>query len=218
MLLFSLVAHEVAHGWAALWQGDRTAQELGRLSWNPIRHIHPVLTLVLPLLTWYASGFTFVFGGARPVPVVAANFRHYRRGDIIVSLAGVAANLAIAVACTALIAFTGWVARSLPEPALDSVALLQLMLRLGVRLNLVLFAFNLLPVPPLDGSRLLMHLLPRRWAGPYLRMGSVALVVLILLSATGAPILSWWMAPVDAANVAALRAVHHFVIPGPWTS
>ena len=95
ILLFSVVAHEYAHGYAALLQGDPTAQSLGRLTWNPIKHIDPFLTILMPLVMFMTLGVAF--GGAKPVPVDPRNYRNYRRGDSIVSLAGIAANLALAV-------------------------------------------------------------------------------------------------------------------------
>ena len=82
VLLFSVIAHEYAHGYAALKQGDPTARDLGRLTWNPVKHIDPFLTVILPAMTWYMGGF--IFGGAKPVPVVPRNYRDFRRGDIIV--------------------------------------------------------------------------------------------------------------------------------------
>jgi Zn-dependent protease len=107
MLLFALVAHEYAHGWAAYRQGDDTAYKLGRLTLNPLPHIDPVLTILMPALLWFMSHGAFTFGGARPVPVVTRNFRNYRRGDLIVSSAGIVTNLVLAVACTALFALVG---------------------------------------------------------------------------------------------------------------
>ena len=104
MLLISVIAHEYAHGYAALKQGDNTALAAGRLTWNPIKHIDPWMTLLLPALLWKLSGGTVVLGGAKPVPVDPRNYRYYRRGDIIVSLAGVVTNLLIALLFTAVIA------------------------------------------------------------------------------------------------------------------
>src|SRR5829696_722740 len=95
ILLFSVIAHEYAHGWAALKQGDATAQQLGRLTWNPVKHIDPFMTVLLPLMMYWSSGGRFLFGGAKPVTVNPRNYRQYRRGDIIVSLAGIATNLVI---------------------------------------------------------------------------------------------------------------------------
>ncbi|MCA9722205.1 MAG: site-2 protease family protein, partial [Gemmatimonadetes bacterium] len=107
MLLFALVAHEVAHGWTALQQGDDTAYKLGRITLNPLPHIDPMMTLLLPGLLWFASGGAFTFGGAKPVPVVTRNFRHYVRGDLIVSSAGVVTNLLLALLCTLLFILAG---------------------------------------------------------------------------------------------------------------
>src|SRR5688572_6088105 len=95
VLLFSMVAHEYAHGYAALKQGDPTAYQLGRLTWNPLKHIDPFMTVLMPILTWFGSGGGMMFGGAKPVPVNPRHYRHYRRGDIIVSLAGIATNLVL---------------------------------------------------------------------------------------------------------------------------
>lgn len=100
VLVLSMVAHEYAHGYAALRQGDNTAKLLGRLTFNPVKHIDPWMSLLLPAMLWFGSGGQFLFGGAKPVPVNPRNYRHYRRGDIIVSLAGIAANLVLAVAVT----------------------------------------------------------------------------------------------------------------------
>src|SRR5688500_11547906 len=100
-----MVAHEYAHGYAALRQGDTTAYSLGRLTWNPLPHIDLFMTILLPLMTYFAAGVAF--GGAKPVPVVPRNYRNFKRGDIIVSLAGVATNLVIAVLCVPLIFLVG---------------------------------------------------------------------------------------------------------------
>src|SRR3954466_78547 len=118
VLLFSMVAHEYAHGYAALKQGDTTAYSLGRLTWNPIPHIDPFMTILLPLLTYFTTGIAF--GGAKPVPVIPRNYRNFKRGDIIVSLAGVATNFVIAVCCIPLIVLVGFIGRS--APALQNTA------------------------------------------------------------------------------------------------
>src|SRR5688572_1466685 len=114
VLLFSVIAHEYAHGFAALKQGDPTAQQLGRLTWNPIKHIDPFLTILMPLMMGLVSNWKFMLGAAKPVPVDPRNYRNYRRGDIIVSLAGVFTNLLIAIAATGLIAVFGLIGRSIP--------------------------------------------------------------------------------------------------------
>jgi Zn-dependent protease len=118
ILLFSVIAHEIAHGWAALRQGDRTALDAGRLTWNPRPHIDPFFTILLPIMTIAGSvaagGRPMIFGGARPVPVDPRNYRHPRLGDIIVSLAGVATNALILLGCVLLFALTGALGRAAP--------------------------------------------------------------------------------------------------------
>ncbi len=152
VLLFSMVAHEFAHGYAALKQGDPTAYQLGRLTWNPVKHIDPFFTVILPMITFFTGGF--IFGGAKPVPVTPRNYRNYRRGDIIVSMAGIVTNLILAVLCTGAIVLLGLVGRALPV-ATDTLAILQRMMITGVVFNLILAMFNLLPIPPLDGSHVM---------------------------------------------------------------
>jgi Zn-dependent protease len=99
VLLLSMVAHEYAHGYAALKQGDPTAALRGRLTLNPLRHIDPFLTVLMPLILFFGSGGQVIFGGAKPVPVDPRNYRNYRRGDVIVSLAGIAVNMALFGVC-----------------------------------------------------------------------------------------------------------------------
>ena len=112
VLLFSMVAHEYAHGYAAFKQGDMTAYQLGRLTWNPIKHIDPFMTILLPVMLAYLN--LPIFGGAKPVPVNPRNYRNYKRGDIIVSLAGVATNVVIAFACVPLIIMIGLIGQNVP--------------------------------------------------------------------------------------------------------
>jgi Zn-dependent protease len=206
VLLFSMVAHEYAHGYAALRQGDPTAFQLGRLTWNPLKHIDPVMTVILPILTYFGGGF--LFGGAKPVPVVPRNYRNYRRGDIIVSLAGIATNLVLFVVSVALYAAFGFIGRQLPV-ANDTFALLQVMMRWGILFNLILAGFNLLPLPPLDGSHVVKYLLPPAWALRYQQVGMYGIVILILLLATnvGRSLLSAWLLPVFFLHDHALRLV-----------
>jgi Zn-dependent protease len=159
VLLFSMVAHEYAHAEAAYRQGDSTAYMLGRLTLNPLKHIDPFMTIILPLMLWFGSNGRYAFGGAKPVPVNPRNYRHYVRGDIIVSLAGIAVNLVLFVIFTALFATVGTIAQALPSFA-PTLELLQRMMYYGLWLNLVLAFFNLIPIPPLDGSHVFYHLLP----------------------------------------------------------
>ncbi len=215
VLLASMVAHEYAHGYAALKQGDTTAQQLGRLTWNPIRHIDPVMTVILPLLTYFGGGLfgqPLIFGGAKPVPVNPRTYRSYRRGDIIVSLAGVATNLVIAVVCAVLIVLTGLIGRSVP--VLDAtIGILQAMFVIGIQINAVLIAFNLLPIPPLDGSHVMKYLMPRPLAVQYVRFGRYGLLVLVLLLSFGERVLEAWLRPALLFFEWTLSIVSAFILP-----
>jgi Zn-dependent protease len=159
VLLFSMVAHEYAHAEAAYRQGDSTAYMLGRLTLNPLKHIDPFMTVLLPILLWYSTGGRYTFGGAKPVPVNPRNYRNYVRGDIIVSLAGIAVNLVLFLIFTALFATVGTIAEALPSLS-PTLGILQRMTFYGMQWNLVLAFFNLIPIPPLDGSHVFYHLLP----------------------------------------------------------
>lgn len=189
VLMFSIVAHEFAHGYAALKQGDDTALMLGRLTFNPIRHIDPFMTILFPLVMVIAGGP--VLAAAKPVPVNPRKYRRFRRGDIIVSLAGIATNLVLAVACAALVALIGLIP-TLPS-AREPQALLQAMMAWGVVLNLLLAMFNLFPFPPLDGSHVVKYLLPPGLAMSYQRIGFLGFFILLFLIRT--PLFTWWMTP-----------------------
>lgn len=206
-----MIAHEYAHGYAALRQGDPTALQLGRLTWNPIKHVDPFLTLLLPALTYWGSGGSMILGGARPVPVVSRNFRNFKRGDILVSLAGVAANAVIAVACVVLAVLVGAVGRYLPEAA-GALGSVQWMLSFGILINLILLMFNLLPLPPLDGSHVMKYLLPPAWALHYQRIGAYGLIILILLLSFAPNVIWTWMVPVRVLMVLATRLIAPFDI------
>lgn len=217
VLLFSMVAHEIAHGYAALKQGDTTALQLGRLSWNPVRHIDPFMTIILPTLTFFAGNF--LFGGAKPVPVVPRNYRNYRRGDIIVSMAGIVTNLGLFVVSAVLLVLFGLLGRALPA-ANDTFAILQHMMIYGVVFNLMLAMFNLLPIPPLDGSHVMKYLLPPAWALRYQRVGVYGILVLVFImgSGIGRGLLNTWMAPAMYLQGLALRLVGDFLLKSPFTS
>ena len=217
VVLFSMVAHEYAHGYAALKQGDPTAYQLGRLTWNPIKHIDPFMTILLPLLTWYGSGGSFMFGGAKPVPVVPKNYRDYKRGDIIVSLAGIAVNLLLVVVCSVLIVGLGLIGKGV-APAAETLALVQRMMVWGIIFNLILAFFNLIPIPPLDGSHVMKYLLPPAWALRYQQFGRYGILLLLVLIATnvGRPFFAAWMKPVDLISRFALGAVSPFMLESPY--
>lgn len=215
MLLLSMVAHEYAHGYAALKQGDDTAHVLGRLTWNPLKHIDPWLTIIMPLVSFFVAGIAF--GGAKPVPVDPRKYRRYVRGDIIVSLAGIATNLALAVILLPIVIGLGLLARQVPVLG-DSTALLQIMLLYGITINLILAAFNLIPIPPLDGSHVVKHLLPFRAAVAYQRLGRFGLLIVFLLVGIGRPVLTAWMAPAFRLNDWAVQLASPYVELGRWAS
>jgi len=215
MLLFSMVAHEYAHGYAAYREGDDTAFMLGRLSWNPLRHIDPWMTVILPVIMFFTLGFAF--GGAKPVPVNPRKYRHFKRGDIIVSLAGIAANLVIAMLLIPVVVVLGLAGRALPALN-DTLSIIQLMFAFGITINLVLAGFNLLPVPPLDGSHVMKYFLPVRWAVAYQRIAGLGFLLLMLLISVGRPVLTAWMSPVFALNRMALGFLSPFVLQSPWTT
>ena len=218
VLLLAMVAHEYAHGYAALRQGDNTAQLAGRLTWNPLKHIDPFFTLILPALMFYASGVAI--GGAKPVPVNPSLYRNYVRGDIIVSLAGIAANLALAVLFALLLVPMGLGGRYIPALA-ESFSLLQLMFFEAVWVNLVLASINLLPIPGLDGSHVFKHILPYSWAVQFQRIGRstpLMFLLLFLMITKGGAILTVWLAPATAARDFLGRLIGPFLLPNPWTT
>jgi Zn-dependent protease len=183
VLVFSVVAHEYAHGAAAFAQGDDTAYMLGRLTLNPLPHIDPWMSLALPALLWFGSGGAWTFGGAKPVPVNPRKYRRYRRGDIIVSSAGVITNLGLSVVFTLAFALVGMLGGLAPS-LLSGLSVLQQMMAYGVFLNLVLCFFNLIPIPPLDGSHLFYYLLPPELGARYRalhRFGFLILFGVLLL-------------------------------------
>jgi Zn-dependent protease len=168
LLLFSLSVHESAHAWTASRLGDQTARMLGRVSLNPMDHVDPIGTLLLPALMIFGPfvglGFLggYIFGWAKPVPIISRNFRNFKRDDMLVSLAGPASNLLLA-----FIAFLGYAAVLVSESHLPAGASpsttqqsLEMLCDVGLRLNLTLCIFNLLPIPPLDGSHVLRNVLP----------------------------------------------------------
>ncbi|HEX3275070.1 MAG TPA: site-2 protease family protein [Gemmatimonadales bacterium] len=195
MLVFAMVAHEYAHAVVALQQGDDTAYSLGRVTLNPIPHIDPWMSLALPTLLYFMTSGSFIFGGAKPVPVNSRKFRHYRRGDILVSAAGVTTNFVLALVWALLFVGLGLVGRSLPSATtvLDTA---QQMMMYGIRINLILCFFNLIPIPPLDGSHLLYHALPARLGSQYRSLQRFGYLPLFALLFLFRPALSILLAPV----------------------
>ena len=185
MLLFAVIAHEVAHGYVAFRCGDPTAKLAGRLTLNPLPHIDLFGTIVFPLVLLLTNA-PFLIGWAKPVPVNPYNFRNPSRDHLYVSLAGVCTNLLLAVACTILL---GVIARIIGSTG----GALGLMLQYGIVINVILAVFNILPIPPLDGSWVLYHLLPRELAENYRRLFPYGFIILIVLLMTG--VLSRMIAP-----------------------
>lgn len=217
VLLFSMVAHEYAHGYAALKQGDPTAQQLGRLTWNPIKHIDPFLTILMPAALFWASNGQFIFGGAKPVPVNPRNYRNYRRGDIIVSLAGIVVNLLLFPICALLIVAFGLLGRLIP-PGVDMLALMQQMMINGILFNLLLAIFNLIPIPPLDGSHVMKWLLPPAWSLRYQQLGKYGIIILLVLLWTdiGRPFFNFWLTPVLVVAQATIQAIFPYFLKSPY--
>ena len=176
VLILSVVVHEVAHAWQAYREGDSTAHDLGRITLNPLPHLDFVGSFLVPAIL-FATNSGILFGWAKPVPVNPANFRVHPWGDIRVSLAGIVSNLILALVFFAVTALTVAAAGVL-GPFADVV---QRAGYFGMFINLLLAFFNLIPLPPLDGSHVVANLLPPRAAVPYRRLGRYGVPILFLL-------------------------------------
>lgn len=178
ILLFSVIVHEVMHGLVALKFGDRTAQAAGRLTLNPIPHIDPIGTILLPILFLVLPAITgvnarFFIAWAKPVPVNPLNFKDIRRGELFVSIAGVASNFALAIIGAFIYHLTNIIA--------PDMVFLNISAQFLVTVNLMLGVFNLLPIPPLDGSRVLMSQLPLNLAKEYEKISGYGIFILLFL-------------------------------------
>ena len=182
-LVESIVLHEMAHGYIALLFGDRTAERQGRITFNPIVHIDPLWTVAIPIIAYFLSNGTFIIGGAKPVPVDPRNYRRPVLGDICVSVAGVAVNFLIAVLMILMLNIVHIVSGQFA----DSLAV-YVMLRVAL-LNIVLAMFNLIPIPPLDGSHLFKYLLPAGLRGSYEMLGRTGAGFIILILVINVPAL-----------------------------
>lgn len=176
-VLFSITVHEAAHGCAARHFGDNTATMLGRVTLNPLKHIDPIGTVLMPLLLYFATSGTFLFGYAKPVPVNFHHLRHPKRDMVWVALAGPASNFAQALAWALLL--VALVALGASEPFFVQMA------RAGVAVNLVMWAFNLFPLPPLDGGRILVGLLPWKQAQLVARIEPYGFFIVLALVVAG---------------------------------
>ncbi len=178
-VLFAITVHEAAHGYVAKMFGDTTAQMLGRLSLNPLRHIDPIGTILVPAILLWLGGF--IFGWAKPVPVNFNNLRHPRRDMALVAIAGPAANFIMALGWALIMKLGLWLGAS----GGSFVAPLTLMGQAGIAINLILMILNLLPIPPLDGGRVLSGLLPPLWSDRLDRIEPYGLIILVLLLISG---------------------------------
>ena len=174
--LFAITVHEVAHGWVAYRNGDKTAYMLGRLTLNPIKHIDPLGTVILPTLMYVTGGI--IFGWAKPVPVNYNQLRHLKRDMILVALAGPGSNLLMAIAWGLAFKYAG----QLPENIAPIIANMGYF---GMWINVLLMVLNLLPIPPLDGSHVVNQLLPASVRQDYERIAPFGMFILIGLAFSG---------------------------------
>lgn len=197
-VLLAITLHEAAHGYAALRLGDNTAALLGRISMNPLRHIDPLGTIAMPLMLYFATSGAFLFGYAKPVPVNFGRLHHPKRDMVWVALAGPGANLLQAALWMVLFELLrGW---GVEERFWVDMA------RAGVLVNLVMFAFNLFPLPPLDGGRILVGLLPMRAAIALSRVEPFGFFVVLALVLTGI-VGQYWLRPLMDITAEALALV-----------
>ena len=185
-VLFAITLHEVAHGWAARHFGDQTAAMQGRLSLNPLKHIDPIGTVAMPLLLYFATNGAFVFGYAKPVPVMIMNLRKPKQHMLWVAFAGPGANLAMALIWALFLVL-------LAALGVDEQFFVR-MGQAGITVNFVMAALNLFPLPPLDGGRMLASVLPITQANLLLRLEPFGFFIVIALAATH--VLNYWMAPI----------------------
>ncbi len=197
-VLFAITIHEAAHGYAARHFGDNTAAMMGRITLNPIKHIDPIGTILMPLLLYFATSGTFLFGYAKPVPVRFDHLRHPKRDMIWVALAGPASNFAQAV-------FWGLLLIVLVGSGLHERFFLE-MCRAGILVNLVMWAFNLFPLPPLDGGRILVGLLPWKPAQLVARIKPYGFFIVMALVIAGV-VGNYWLRPLMSLGYSAIDLI-----------
>ncbi len=203
-VLFAITVHEAAHGYAARHFGDDTAYVMGRITLNPIKHIDPVGTILMPLMLYFATSGAFLFGYAKPVPVRFGNLRNPKRDMIWVALAGPGANLAQAL-------FWGILLYALIGTGLTEPFFVK-MCQGGMLVNVVMFVFNLFPLPPLDGGRILVGLLPYKQAELVSRVEPWGFFIVMGLVIMGV-VSKLWMQPLMALTFGALEIV---LLPFAW--
>ena len=197
-VLFAITIHEAAHGYAARHFGDNTAAMMGRITLNPIKHIDPIGTILMPLLLYFATSGAFLFGYAKPVPVRFDHLRHPKRDMIWVALAGPASNFVQAV-------FWGLLLIVLVGSGLHERFFLE-MCRAGILVNLVMWAFNLFPLPPLDGGRILVGLLPWKQAQLVARIEPYGFFIVMALVIAGV-VGSYWLRPLMSLGYSAIDLI-----------
>lgn len=176
VLIFSVIVHEVSHGYVALLLGDPTARDAGRLTLNPLPHIDWFMSILLPAFLIFTNA-GFVIGGAKPVPINPSYFKDHKKGNMLTSLAGPASNLLLMIICTLLLKLI-YVVPALYSPGLKNFLII------GISMNMTLAAFNLIPIPPLDGSGVLAFFLPGELAWRYLSIGPYGMLILMILMGT----------------------------------
>jgi Zn-dependent protease len=190
LLMIAMSVHEFAHGWVAFKLGDNTAKSMGRLTLNPLAHIDPFGTVILPLLIFIASQGRFIFGSAKPVPINYLALKNPKRDMIWIGLSGPLANILFAVAIRIV-----W---SLIMPLVPNLGSI---LRTLILINVILGVFNLIPIPPLDGSRILMGLLPNDLALSYAKIEPFGLFIIMILAVTGLLGVFVWPAIILILNI-----------------
>ncbi|MDD2727628.1 site-2 protease family protein [Malikia sp.] len=195
-VLFAITVHEAAHGYAARHFGDNTAWSRGRITLNPIKHIDPVGTILMPLILYFATAGSFLFGYAKPVPVDFGRLRNPKRDMVWVALAGPASNFAQALLWAALLILLH--ALGVRERFFLGMCLA------GVNVNLVMFAFNLFPLPPLDGGRILVGLLPWKQAVAVSRIEPWGFFIVMALVVSGI-VGSFWLRPLMALGAGVIE-------------
>lgn len=199
-VLLAITLHEVAHGYVAYLCGDTTAKMLGRLSLNPVRHVDLFGTILLPLLTGLLTAFNLVIGYAKPVPVNWNQLRHPRRDMLLVALAGPVANLLMAFCWAGCFK----IATIMPENSMTTLFLLS-SARAGMLINLVLAFLNLIPLPPLDGSKIVTSMLPVRQAIAYSKIEPFGFLILLVLIFTN--VLSYILVPLINSGIYVLSLI-----------
>ncbi|GGH50840.1 peptidase M50 [Comamonas phosphati] len=197
-VLFAITVHEAAHGYAARHFGDNTAAMMGRITLNPLKHIDPVGTILMPLLLYFATSGAFLFGYAKPVPVRFEQLRHPKRDMVWVALAGPASNFLQAL-------LWGVVMVVLAGMGLRERFFLE-MCRAGILVNLVMWAFNLFPLPPLDGGRILVGLLPWKQAQAVARIEPFGFFIVMGLVIAGV-VGNYWLRPLMSLGYGAIDLI-----------